>query len=129
MMMTMRQTRSLAITLLAAALAFWPRSSSAAPQQLICVLTAAGGQPSSQSRSMTVTFDENAKTLSAKVGNQNYSFANVSISTVAISGDIDTISIGIDRSSLGLIWQQYGTDKADVAYGQCRANSPAAASP
>lgn len=30
--------------------------------------------------------------------------------------------VGIDRSSLGIVWQQYGVDKVVTEYGQCWRN-------
>lgn len=93
---------------------------SAASQQLNCVLTDTTAQPASQSQPIVVVFDEAAKTLQAQAGNQSYSFGNVSISTVAISGDVDDVSLGIDRSSFGIAWQQYGADKVTTKFGQCR---------
>jgi hypothetical protein len=101
-------------------------AASAAPQQLACAVTAASGQPASQSQSILIVFDDAAKTLQATMGTQNYKFNNVSVSNIAISGDAADISIGIDRSSLGLVWQQYGANTSTIAYGQCH---PIAASP
>jgi hypothetical protein len=93
----------------------------AAPQQLNCVL-ASTAQPAPNNPPVVVVFDDTAKTLQAKAGDQSYTFGNVSISNVAISGDVDDVSLGIDRSSLGMVWQQYGTDPVTIQYGQCRAN-------
>lgn len=98
---------------------------SAAPQQLNCAL-ASGAQQ--QSQPIVVVFDEDAKTLTAQEGTQSYSFSSVSITNVSMSGQVDSVSLGIDRSSLGIVWQQYGADKAVTAYGQCTpTDHPAAA--
>jgi len=94
-------------------------AASAAPQQLACALTGAGGQPAAQSQSILIVFDYAAKTLQATMGTQTYKFDNVSVSNIAISGDAANISIGIDQSSLGLVWQQYGAGASTIAYGQC----------
>jgi hypothetical protein len=93
---------------------------SAASQQLTCVVTDSGAR--SQSPPFVIAFDQDAKTLEAHVGNQNYTFGHVSISNVAISGDVGSISLGIDRSSLGMVWQQYATDTINTQYGQCHTN-------
>ncbi len=98
-----------------------PRVSWAASQQLDCTLNNLGGGAAAQNESVTVTFDDNAKTLQAQRAGRSYNFADVSISNIAISGGIDDVSLGIDRSSLGMVWQQYGTDQATTQYGQCRA--------
>lgn len=92
----------------------------AAPQQLTCVLTNTAVQPASQSQPIVVVFDQDAGTLRAQAGNQSYNFGNVTISNVAISGDVDNVSLGIDRSSLGIVWQQYGTDEVTTEFGRCR---------
>jgi len=93
---------------------------SAAPQQLDCVLTDTDGQPQSENRHMTVEFDQETKRLIAREGSQQYSFEKVSISNVAMSGAIASLSIGIDRSSLGIVWQQYDADKVRTEFGHCR---------
>lgn len=123
--MKARRTKSIAAPFFAAtmALAIWPACSSAAPQQFACALAGAADAPAARDQPLTVTFDDNAKTLQAREGDRNYVFADVSISNVAISGDVDAISIGIDRSSLGIVWQHYASDQVVTEYGQCRPNS------
>jgi hypothetical protein len=108
------------ITAAVLALLAWTGHGSAASQQFNCVLTDNGAQGSSASQPVVVVFDEDAKTLQAQTASQNYSFGNVSISNVSISGDIGAVSLGIDRSSLGMVWQQYGADKVVTEYGQCQ---------
>ena len=93
---------------------------SATPQQLDCVLTDTEAHPHSESRPIVVVFDQDKRTLTAKEGSRNYNFRNVSISNVSINGQTDNVSLGIDRSSLGIVWQQYGADKVRTEYGQCR---------
>jgi len=92
--------------------------SSAAPQQLSCVL--ASSQAAAQKQPIVVVYDDNAKTLQAQSGTQTYHFSDVSISNVAISGNAGAVSLGIDRSSLGMVWQQYTAEKTTIEYGQCR---------
>ena len=93
---------------------------SAAAQQLDCVLTDTAEKLGSENRAIVVVFDESAKTLKAQDGSQNYSFSNVSISNIAISGHVDSVSVGIDRSSLGIVWQQYAANKVITEFGHCR---------
>ena len=115
---------SLAVALTLVAL----RTASAAPQQLNCVLTDTADQLASENRPLILIFDDAAKTLTAQAGGQNYNFDNVSISNIAISGSLDSDSVGIDRSSFGIVWQQYRADKVATEFGQCRrASVPAAA--
>jgi hypothetical protein len=101
--------------------AAWSAGSSAQQQRLDCILTDKDGQPGSESRSIVVAFDEHDKTMMAKEENgHSYSFTRVTISNVSINGQADNISLGIDRSSLGIVWQEYGADKVNTEYGHCR---------
>jgi hypothetical protein len=93
---------------------------SAEPRQLNCVLTDTEAKPGSESRTIIVVFDENAKTMTAKDGDKSYSFNKVSISSVAINGGNDSITLGIDLSSLGIVWQQYAADKVTTEFGHCQ---------
>ena len=97
----------------------WTAAASAAPQRLDCVLTDKEGKPGSENRPIVVVFDVDAKTVTAKDGANSYSLNKVSISNVSIDGAADSVSLGIDRSSFGIVWQQYGTDKVSTEYGQC----------
>ena len=99
----------------------WTRGAAAAPQQLDCVLTDTPARPSSESRPVTVVYDEEDKKLTAEAAGRHYNFSNVTITYIAISGHADDISLGIDRSSLGIVWQQYRADKVNTEYGHCRA--------
>jgi hypothetical protein len=98
------------------------RDASAAMQQLDCVLTDIGTQPGSENRAVAVVFDEGANTLSAQDGTRILRFASASISNVTINGATDSLSIGIDRSSLGIVWQKYGSSGVVTEYGKCRRN-------
>jgi len=92
----------------------------AAPQQLTCILTDTDTHPGSENRSLTITFDEDDKTLTAKEGDLSYGFSDRSISSVTINGLNDLVSLGIDRSSLGIVWQQYKANEVvSTEFGQC----------
>jgi len=97
----------------------------AAPQELRCVL--ASSQTPAQNPPIVVVFDDNAKTLQAQSGSQSYNFTDVSISNVAISGSAGAVSLGIDRSSLGMVWQQYTPGKATIAFGKCQSGAASTA--
>jgi len=58
--------------------------------------------------------------LTAEEGGHGYTFTKVTITYISINGQADDVSIGIDRSSLGIVWQQYGGDKVRTEYGHCR---------
>jgi hypothetical protein len=95
-------------------------SAAAAPQQLDCVLTDTPARPGSESRPVTVVYNESDKTLTAEAAGRRYSFSEVTITYIAISGQANDISLGIDRSSLRIVWQQYEADKVNTEYGHCR---------
>jgi len=117
----MKTTGVLAISIL-----FYCASAVASPQRLDCVLTDTPGQPASESRTVVIVFDETANSLAAQVAGQNYNFTTVSISNVSISAQYDDISLGLDRSGLGLVWQKYGT-AVSTEYGKCQRNAAPAA--
>ena len=109
-----------AIIVSALTIAFaWSVGASATPQQLDWVLTDTEAKPGSESRPIVIVFDEDAKTLTAKEGDHSYSFSKISISQVSINGLDDNVSLGIDRSALGIVWQQYETDQVRTEYGKC----------
>jgi len=99
----------------------WSAEGAAAPQQLDCVLTDTEARPQSENRPIVVTFDADKRILMAEETNRVYSFIKVSISNVSINGQADNVSLGIDRSSLGIVWQQYEADKVRTEYGHCHA--------
>jgi len=100
--------------------AAWSSGAAAAPLQLDCVLTDTPARPGSENRPVTVVYDEDDKTLTAEAAGRRYSFGKVTITYIAIGGQADDISLGIDRSSLGIVWQQYEADKVNTEYGHCR---------
>jgi hypothetical protein len=48
----------------------------------------------------------------------------MSISAISISGYDENASVGIDRSSLRIVWQRYGNSPT-IEFGQCRADGRA----
>lgn len=102
----------------------WTAVAAAAPQQLDCTLTDTADQLGSEKRPIVIVFDEAAITLKAQDGSQSYTFGNVSISNIAISGGVNNVSLGIDRSSLGVVWQQYQADKTIIEFGTCQRSTP-----
>lgn len=102
---------------------------SAAPQELHCVLTDVATRPASESRPLIVVFDDDARTLKVEDDKNTYDFTTVSISNVTINGESAALSLGIDRSSLGIVWQKYGTTGVTTEFGRCQraADAPAMA--
>lgn len=90
----------------------WAADSSVAPQQLDCVLTDTGARPGSESRPITIVFDEDAKTLTAKDGDRSFSFSKVSISNVSINGlDDDALfAEGIGKDVVSRVWRKVRSD-------------------
>lgn len=88
-------------------------------QQLNCVLTDTATKPGSESRPIAVAFDEQNKTLTAQDGGHSYTFMNVTISNVTISGQADNVTLGIDRSALAIVWQQYQGSEVATEFGHC----------
>jgi len=124
----MRVRRRAATSIVAAALTIacaWSTGAAAEPQKLDCLLTDTSTKPGSESRPVAVVFDEDRKTLTAEEGGHSYTFTTVTITYISISGHAADVSIGIDRSSLGIVWQQYGGDKVRTEFGHCkRASEP-----
>lgn len=121
--MTKHRLRRVAKVIVTASLiaAAWSGKAATAPQQLDCILTDTPARPGSETRPVTVVYDEADKTLTAEAAGRRYIFSKVTITYIAISGQADDISLGIDRSSLGIVWQQYETNKVNTEYGHCRA--------
>ncbi|MGA8615913.1 MAG: hypothetical protein WB760_30360 [Xanthobacteraceae bacterium] len=109
------------------AITAWTAGASAQSQQLNCTLTDTADQLGSENRPIIITFDQDAKALKAQDGSKSYSFGDVWISNIAISGNSDGISLGIDRSSQGIVWQQYGAGKPVIEFGECRQSAAPAA--
>lgn len=101
-------------------LIMWSVAACAAVDRVDCNLADTAYQLGSENHALSVLFDENAKTLKALDGSQTYNFDDVSISNIAISGNVDSVSIGIDRSSLGVVWQQYKANGIVTEFGHCR---------
>lgn len=93
---------------------------SAATNRLQCLLTDTGTRPGSENRALVVEFDPNGKTLNAVANGQSYSFSTISISNVVLSGTTGDVSMAVDRSSYGIVWQQYGTSGVITEYGHCQ---------
>lgn len=100
----------------------WAAPSLASFQRFNCALTDTTAKPGSESRPIIVILDNATNSLEAEEGGQTRIFRNVSVSSVAISGNADDVSLGIDRSSLGIVFQDYGAAGKAVAieFGRCQ---------
>ena len=112
----------LAVVLLAVAFA---SAVSAAQERFDCVLTDTEAKPNSENRPVVVIFDERKRTLTAEEsGSQMLSFRSISSSNVSVNGQADSVSLSIDRSSFGIVWQRFGGDQVRTEYGRCHLRQP-----
>jgi len=105
-----------------------PKTSSAAPQTLECVLTnieikSSGAKFESQvgaeKRAIAVIFDDDSKALTLKQQGVETPLEKVAISQTSMTGASGNISIGIDRSSWHIVFQTYGQVTARSEFGEC----------
>ena len=92
----------------------------AGEQRFDCVLTDTAEQLASENHAVSIVLDEDHQNSQGAGWQSSYSFTKVAISALAISGEVDNVSIGIDRSSWGIVWQQYNADKVVTQFGRCR---------
>jgi hypothetical protein len=118
--MTKMAMRVCSLAAIVASTVAWGADGTAASRRLDCVLTDTPAKPQSENRAIVVVFDEDAGTLTAEVGSYSHRFAKVSISSATVNGQADGVSLGIDRSSLGIVWQQYDGGKVHTEYGLCQ---------
>ena len=110
----------------AAAFLMLPAASAiAAPKRLDCNLTNVEtrvGQKSDsaiESRPIIIAFDKEAKTLSVYQDGSARALNNVTISEISMNGSVDEISLGIDPSSLNIVFQTYGINSVRAEFGAC----------
>jgi hypothetical protein len=114
------RSRSFTSTMIIAVLSAWGTGACAGSQRLACALTDIEEKPRSENRPVVVDFDEQAKTLRAEAAGHVYTFGKVLISNVTINGQAETVSLGIDRSSLGIVWQKYDAGEVHTEFGACQ---------
>ena len=102
-----------------------PAGAVAAPKRLDCSLTLletrAGpkSDQSAESRSMMIVFDEEAQALTLYQGASVQALGRVTITQSSMSGAVGEITLGIDRSSWGIVFQTYGSDSMRAEFGEC----------
>ena len=126
---TCRRTRTVQATLAIFAMAAPGGYAFAAPRTLDCVLTNIEirsvtarfeSRVGAEKRSIAVIFDDDAKTLIIKEGGAETRLGKVAISQTSMTGAAGNISLGIDRSSWGIVFQTYGQDSTRNEFGECR---------
>ncbi|HLN10617.1 MAG TPA: hypothetical protein VK281_16890 [Xanthobacteraceae bacterium] len=106
--------------LLAGLVPAWAGRATAAQQRLECVLTDADAQRGGGRRPITIAFDEDTKTITLDENGQARPLRNVAISNTSMSSHADDVSVGVDRSSLRVVFQTYGQGSVANEYGQCK---------
>jgi hypothetical protein len=115
-----------ALSALAMALVLlWSADANAAPGRLDCAMakletkTGSNFDVEAENRSIIVVFDEDAKTLSVYQDGGKQPLAHVTITPIAMSGYVDDLSLGIDRSSWDVVLQTYKPGSKSTEFGAC----------
>jgi hypothetical protein len=115
-----------ALSALAMALVLlWSADANAAPRRLDCSMAKLETKSGSnfdieaENRSISVVFDEDAKTLSVYQDGGKQPLAHVTITPIAMSGYVDDLSLGIDRSSWSVVLQTYKPGSKSTEFGSC----------
>jgi hypothetical protein len=108
--------------LLSLPMVLWAAPSLATFERFTCALTDTIAKPGSENRPIIVIFDNATNVLEAEEGGKTHTLHNVSVSSVSISGSADDVSLGIDRSSRGIVFQDYRAAGKAVAieFGRCQ---------
>ena len=102
-----------------------PAGAGAAPERLDCRLIKAEIQSGSQSeqvaedRSIIVVFDEQTRALTVYQDANGQALNGVTITQSSMSGAVGEISLGLERSSWGIVFQTYGSDSMRAEFGEC----------
>ncbi len=109
---------------LAAFLLLGVATATADPKQLDCTLTDPGSvsvsSQQTESRPVTVTFDEAAGTLSVNRGGTTRALSHVTMTQSSVTGYLDDISLGIDRGAWNIVLQTYDTHSTRAEFGTCK---------
>lgn len=119
-----------AVSALAAAFALLlPAGAVAGPQSLDCRLTqletkaAAKFDVETESRPITILFDEEARALTVTQDGNARALHNVTITQSSMNGYVDDMSLGIDPSSWRIVFQTYKPDSERIEFGACSLNA------
>ena len=108
-----------------------PAAAIAAPQRLDCTLTVLETKAGSkqdvgvEKRSITVVFDDLAKTITVTQDGNARVLNHVTMTQMTMNGYVDDMSVGIDVSSLKIVFQTYmpEPDSMRVEYGACSSST------
>ncbi|MGA2125986.1 MAG: hypothetical protein ABSG76_07525 [Xanthobacteraceae bacterium] len=118
------RVRGVAVGLLAAMASAWISPAGAAPQRLDCVLTDTDTQRGGEKRAIAIAFDEASRTITLNENDQARPLRDVAISNSSMSGGVDDVSVGVDRSSLRVVYQVYRPESVVNEFGRCTAAPP-----
>lgn len=93
---------------------------SAAPVRLQCALTYSGADGKDMTRAIALAFDSEANTISVDDGTKHWDLGHVKISTISVNGYTADISVGIERSSLAIVFQTYSQTNSVAEFGICK---------
>jgi len=95
-----------------------------APQRLDCVLTDTDTQRGGEKRAIAIEFDEVVRTITLDENGRARPLRDIAISTSSMSGQADDFIVGVDRSSLRVVYQVYGAESVANEFGRCRPAPP-----
>lgn len=73
-----------------------------------------------------IRLDAAARTARVATSDGTFEFQKLAVSSIAISGSTGAVSLGIDRSTLHVVWQRYDGTRTVNRYGECRKGAPSA---
>ena len=72
-----------------------------------------------EAKSVTITFDEQAGTLVVDRDGMAHFLDHVTMTPIAMTGYVDDLSLGIDRSSWSIVLQTYKANSVSSEFGIC----------
>ena len=97
----------------------------AEPNRLTCELTrvqiktGANFEAAAESKLFAITFDEDAKTLAVERDSKTLPLDHVTMTPITMTGYIDDLSLGVDRSSWSVVLQTYRMNSIRSEFGTC----------
>ena len=119
------RTRYSLVTSVVVCLVITLGSAFATPKRLDCQLTTletkAGDKTDGavENRLISVVIDPDANAIIVIDGAASRKLDNVGVSQISMSGSVDDISVGIDRSSQSVVLQTYRSDTVLSEFGIC----------
>ena len=72
-----------------------------------------------ENRSLSVTYDEEGRSLKVDRDGKTYSLGHITMTPISITGYVDDISLGVDRSSWSVVLQTFGSSSTTSEFGTC----------